>query len=61
MPIYAARGFSDLSFLPEFTEFFGNHMGVAFDRPIKQAIETIQWQAAWRDRDLDGIRKYLNR
>jgi puromycin-sensitive aminopeptidase len=59
MPIYAARGYSDASFLPEFTEFFGSHMGVAFDRPIKQAVETIQWQAAWRERDLAAIRNYL--
>lgn len=59
MPVYAARGFSDASFLPEFTEFFDKHMSVAFDRPVKQAVETIQWQAAWRKRDLDAIRAYL--
>lgn len=59
MPIYAARGFSDTSFLPEFTKFFETHMSPGFDRPVKQAIETIQWQAAWKDRDLTTIRDYL--
>ncbi len=59
MPIYAGRGYSDASFLPEFTAFFEAHMSPAFERPVKQAIETIQWQAAWRQRDLNAIKKHL--
>jgi aminopeptidase N len=59
MPIYAGRAFSDESFLPEFTAFFEAHMSAAFERPVKQAIETIQWQAAWKTRDLEAIRAYL--
>jgi aminopeptidase N len=59
LPNYAARGFSDEAFLGEFKEFFESHMSPAFDRPVKQAIETIQWQAAWRKRDLAAIKKYL--
>lgn len=59
MPIYAGRGFSDESFLPEFTTFFEHHMSPGFERPVKQAIETIQWQAAWRQRDLQAIKKHL--
>ena len=59
MPIYAARGFSDANFLPEFTKFFDAHTSPAFERPVKQAIETIQWQAAWKARDLQAIKKHL--
>lgn len=59
MPIYAGRSFSDASFLPEFTEFFESRLSPAFERPFKQAIETIQWQSAWKERDLDPIKKYL--
>ena len=59
LPIYAARGFSDESFLPEFKQFFESHMSPAFERPVKQAVETIQWQAAWKQRDLGAIKKYL--
>lgn len=59
MPIYAGRGFSDADFLPEFKEFFESHMSPAFERPVKQAIETIQWQAAWKQRDLQAIKKFL--
>jgi puromycin-sensitive aminopeptidase len=59
MPNYAARNFSDTKFLKEFTEFFESHMSPAFERPVKQAIETIQWQAAWRSRDLEAIAAYL--
>jgi puromycin-sensitive aminopeptidase len=59
MPIYAGRAFSDASFLPEFKAFFESHMSIAFERPVNQAVETIQWQAAWKKRDLSLIRKYL--
>lgn len=59
LPIYAARGFSDQSFLPEFKRFFESRTSPAFERPVKQAIETIEWQAAWRQRDLAAVRKYL--
>ncbi len=59
MPIYAGRVFSDESFLPEFKAFFEQHMSVAFERPVNQAVETIQWQAAWKKRDLAPIKKYL--
>lgn len=59
LPTYAARGFSDKKFLPEFKVFFDKNLGVAFERPVNQAIETIEWQAAWRARDLAAIKKYL--
>ncbi len=59
MPIYAGRVFSDESFLPEFKAFFESHMSIAFERPVNQAIETIQWQAAWKKRDLAAIKKHL--
>lgn len=59
MPIYAGRAFSDESFLPEFKKFFESHMSVSFERPVNQALETIQWQAAWKKRDLASIKKYL--
>ncbi|HEY5152857.1 MAG TPA: M1 family metallopeptidase [Candidatus Saccharimonadales bacterium] len=59
LPTYAARGFSDESFIPEFETFFESRMSPAFERPVKQAIEIIQWQAAWKKRDLASIRKYL--
>ncbi|MCA9325314.1 M1 family metallopeptidase [Candidatus Saccharibacteria bacterium] len=59
MPNYAARNYSDESFIPSFQKFFESHMSAAFERPVKQAIETIQWQAAWRDRDLNAIKDYF--
>lgn len=59
MPIYAGRVFSDASFLPEFKKFFEARMSPAFERPVNQAIETIEWQSAWKQRDLEAIKKYL--
>lgn len=59
MPIYASRGFSDKDFLPTFKKFFATHMSPAFERPVKQAIEIIEWQAAWKERDNTSLKKYL--
>ncbi len=59
LPTYAARGFSDETFLPEFKAFFERHISPALERPLRQAIETITWQAAWKKRDLVAVRKYL--
>jgi aminopeptidase N len=59
MPIYAGRCYSDKAFLPEFREFFESHMSEAFVRPVNQAIETIEWQAAWKERDMAAIKDYL--
>jgi aminopeptidase N len=59
MPTYAARVQSDASFLTEFESFFNQHLSPAFERPIKQGIETIQWQAAWKERDLSALQAYF--
>ncbi len=59
MPVYAGRVFSDTTFIPEFSEFFAQHMSPAFDRPVKQGIETIEWQAAWKKRDQTALKKFF--
>lgn len=59
MPLYAGRNYSDESFINEFSSFFQKHMSPAFERPVSQAIETIQWQSAWKKRDQAEIAKYL--
>ncbi len=59
MPNYAARNYSDVSFLPTYTKFFESHMSAAFARNIKQGVETIEWQSAWRTRDLEAIKLYF--
>lgn len=61
MPIYVARVQSDAAFLKEFESFFTGHLSPAFERPIKQGIEIIQWQSAWKERDLHALRAYFNR
>lgn len=60
MPNFAARAYSDAAFLPTYVDFFSQNLSPAFDRPFKQGVETIQWQAAWRDRDLAAIKKYFS-
>jgi aminopeptidase N len=60
IPNYVARTYSDIAFLDEFTEFFTSRMSPAFERPVKQAIETITWQAAWKDRDLRALKEFFS-
>lgn len=61
MPIYAARCFSDAAFLPTFKAFFESIMEPALERSVNQGIEIIEWQSAWRARDLESIRVYFAR
>lgn len=58
-PVYAARAYSDSSFLPTYKAFFAKNMGVAFERPIAQGVEIIEWQSAWRKRDLASVKTFL--
>ncbi len=58
-PIYAGRSFSDKSFLKEYDEFFKDKATPALDRSIKQGREMLEWQAAWKSRDLQGLRSHL--
>lgn len=60
-PLYAGRVHSDEAFLPEFKAFFDKYMTVAFERPVNQAVETIQLQAAWKRRDLKAISAFLKK
>ena len=59
IPNYVARCYSDTKFLDEFKAFFDKHLSASFERPLNQAIETIEWQAEWRDRDLDSLKEFF--
>ncbi|HEY4964419.1 MAG TPA: M1 family metallopeptidase [Candidatus Saccharimonadales bacterium] len=61
MPLYVGRCYSDLSFLKEFTDFFDQNLSPAFDRPLNQAIETINWQSAWKSRDKENIVQFFSK
>lgn len=59
-PVYAARAFSDIKFLKEYTDFFAKHESPALERSIKQGIEIIQWQSDWRTRDLKTVKTFFS-
>ncbi len=58
-PIYAARSFSDKQFLADYEAFFAKHTSASLERSIKQGVEMLQGQIAWKDRDLSEIQVYL--
>ncbi len=59
MPIYAARSFSDKKFLASFKTFFHSVHSPALDRSIKQGIEIVEWQSAWKERDRKAIKAFF--
>ncbi len=59
MPLYAARNFSDLSFLKEYKKFFEPKVTPALERPYNQGIEIIEWQSDWKSRDFETIKQYF--
>jgi aminopeptidase N len=59
MPIYAARAFSDASFLPKYKTFFDSVMSPALERSYKQGVEMIEWQSEWKRRDLKAIKTFF--
>jgi aminopeptidase N len=59
MPNYAARAFSDVDFLPKYKKFFSSVKTPALERSINQGIETIEWQSAWKSRDLKLIKAFF--
>lgn len=61
MPVYVARVMGRSDFVPEFKQFFESVMEPSIDRAYKQGLEMIEWQSAWRDRDLQAIQNYFSK
>ncbi|MEI6237303.1 MAG: M1 family aminopeptidase [Candidatus Saccharibacteria bacterium] len=60
LPVYIARSFNDNKSLLEFKEFFDKMHESSLNRGIKQGIETIETQIAWRKRDGKTVLDWLN-
>jgi aminopeptidase N len=61
MPIYVARVFSDAKFIPQYKAFFEPKLSPALDRSYNQGLEMLQWQSAWKQRDLKEITAFFKR
>ncbi|MCA9329224.1 M1 family metallopeptidase [Candidatus Saccharibacteria bacterium] len=59
IPIYVARGFSDDTFIKEYKQFFKKVLSPAFERSYRQGLEMIEWQSAWKKRDLMIVKAYF--
>ncbi|GAC1386635.1 MAG: M1 family metallopeptidase [Candidatus Saccharimonadales bacterium] len=59
-PMFAAQAYSDTKFLTKFKAFFLPRKAPAFERSINQGIEVLQWQSAWKDRDLREIKSFFS-
>ncbi len=59
MPIYAARVHSDISFKKDYVAFFEPKLNPAFERAYRQGLEILTWQSAWRDRDIEEVKKFF--
>jgi len=61
LPVYIARCFNNEDGLLEFKEFFDNMHESSLKRGIKQGIETIEAQIAWRSRDEKAVLDWLSK
>ncbi len=59
LPVYAARVQSDAAFIKTYKDFFEPILEPTIERTYKQGLEIIEWQSAWRDRDLTAIKAYF--
>lgn len=58
-PLYAARSFTDAAFLKTYKKFFEPLLSPGLERAYKQGLETIEWQSAWKQRDLQPIKTFF--
>lgn len=58
-PIYAGRSFSDPKFIKDYDKFFEARKQPALERSIKQGREMLEWQSAWKARDLKALKNLL--
>ncbi len=58
-PIYAARCFSDKTFLKEYQKFFKPILTPALERAYKQGAEIVEWQADWKTRDFKTVAHFF--
>jgi len=59
VPIYVARGFGDENFIEEYREFFTGVLSPSFERSYNQGLEMIEWQSAWKKRDLKLVKAFF--
>jgi aminopeptidase N len=59
LPVYAARVYGDSKYLRKYIDFFESVSQPSLERSIKQGIEMIEWQSAWKARDLESIQNYF--
>jgi hypothetical protein len=50
---------SNERFLADYRAFFTSVMEPAIERSFNQGLETIEWQSAWRKRDLKDLQAYF--
>ncbi len=60
IPKFAAAPFSDRTFLETYKAFFAEKDAKGISLQIEQGIETIEWQAAWNERDAQELKQWLN-
>jgi len=59
MPVYAARASGHKDFLDAYKAFFTSVMEPSIERAVKQGLEMIEWQSAWRERDLPAVKAFF--
>ncbi|MDB5164065.1 MAG: hypothetical protein JWS12_683 [Candidatus Saccharibacteria bacterium] len=59
LPVYAARAFTDKSFLKDYDAFFAPNLTPLIDRAVKQGAEIVEWQADWKQREAKAVKQFF--
>lgn len=59
VPIYAGRSFSNPEFAKYYHDFFKDKHTPGLQRSIKQGAEVLEWQIAWKQRELKNVLNFL--
>lgn len=60
LPVYVAKAYNKNEFLKAYQDFFDNIHEPAIERSIKQGVDIIEFQSAWRVRDEQAVLDWLN-
>ena len=59
LPVYVAKAYNRKEFLTDYNNFFDNIHESAIERSIKQGVDIIKAQSAWRKRDEQAVLDWL--
>lgn len=59
-PKIIGNAFSDSAMIEAYNTFFDSVNTTGINQPVAQGLESLKWRSQWRQRDYEGLLKYLS-